>query len=222
MKSKFIILELIVFMALPYVIWTYGRDSIGDYYAMLLSTVPAFVYTVVRFVIDRQLNITGLFVISTLLLNTVVDLLSGSAINMLWNSVWLGYAFSAVYLGSMLFRKPLALYFAVDVMYLQGFPRENSKTLYFIKRNLSWFQLITAIFVLRGIVLNTLMAWLISKHGVDAFMHLIFLRKAISIGFGILIFTVYAYSGKIMHEYSQTHDIDWPVKETKTELEGTH
>lgn len=87
MKSKFIILELIVFMALPYVIWTYGRDSIGDYYSMLLSTVPAFVYTVVRFVIDRQLNITGLFVISTLLLNTVVDLLSGSAINMLWNSV---------------------------------------------------------------------------------------------------------------------------------------
>ena len=59
----------------------------------------------------------------SLLLGALVDLLSGSAIQMLWNSVWLGFVFTVVYLVSMLVRKPLALYFAVDFAYLQGFPR---------------------------------------------------------------------------------------------------
>lgn len=219
MKSNYIFLELIVYMALPYIIWTYGRDSIGDYYAMLLSTTPAIIYTIYRFVKDRQFNVFGIFIISSLTLGTVVDLLSGSAIQMLWNSVWLSYAFTAIYLISIIVRKPLGLYFAVDFMYLQGFPRENSKKLYFIKGNFKWYQIITGIFVLRGLFINTLTAWLITKHGVDAFMHLIFLRKALAIGFGILIFAAYAYAGKKITEYTSGHEIDLPIKEQK-ELEG--
>lgn len=87
----------------------------------------------------------------------------------------------------MITRKPHALYFAVDFAYLQGFPRENSKHLYSIKENKKWFQLITTIFVLKRLVMNLIMAILIIRHDIEAFMHLILLRKALGLIFWILI-----------------------------------
>jgi len=225
MKTKFIGIEIIVFIALPYFIWNYARDYTGDYYAMLLSTVPGFFYTIFRFSKDRQFNVGGLFILISLFIGTLVDLLSGSAVQMLWNSVWLGFAYTVVYLVSMIIRKPLALYFAVDFAYLQGFPRENSKYLYSINENKKWFQLITAIFVLKGLVMSSIMAILIIRHGVEAFMHLILLRKALGLIFGILIFGGYLLSSKKVTAYTQTHDLDWPIKHStysNEKLRETH
>ena len=99
-------------------------------------------------------------------------------------------------LGIHIVRKPLALYFAVDFAYLQEFPRANSHHLYSIKENIKWFQLITAFFVIQGLVMNSVMAFLIMRHGVEAFMHLILLRKALGLILGILIFVVYLLSFK--------------------------
>lgn len=96
MKTKFIGIEIIVFIALPYFIWNYGRDYTGDYYAMLLSTVPGFFYTIYRFSKDRQFNVGGLFILISLFIGTLVNLLSGSAVEMLWNSVWLGFAYCCI------------------------------------------------------------------------------------------------------------------------------
>lgn len=225
MKTKFIGIEIIVFIALPYFIWNYLRDYTGDYYAMLLSTAPGFVYTIFRFSKDRQFSVGGLFILLSLLLGTLVDLLSGSAIQMLWNSVWLGFAFTVVYLVSMIVRKPLALYFAVDFAYLQGFPRANSHHIYSIKENIKWFQLITAIFVIQGLVMNSVMALLITRHGVEAFMHLILLRKALGLIFGILIFVGYLLTSKKVTTYTQTNEIDWPIKNStpaNEKLEEAH
>jgi hypothetical protein len=225
MKTKFIGIEIIVFIAIPYFIWNFLRDYTGDYYAMLLSTAPGFVYTIFRFSKDRQFSVGGLFILISLLLSTLVDLFSGSAIQMLWNSVWLGFAFTVVYLVSIIVRKPLALYFAVDFAYLQGFPHVNSHHLYSIKENIKWFQLITALFVLQGLVMNSVMALLIMCHGVEAFMHLILLRKALALIFGIVIFVGYLFSSKKVTTYMQTHDIDWPIKNSSPvneKLEEAH
>lgn len=117
------LLELLIYLGLPYVIWTYGRNLMGDYYAMLLSTAPAIIYTIYRFLKDRQFNMVGVFVIFSLMLGSALDLLAGSALQMLWNSVWLSYAFTTIYLFSMIIQKPLAIYFAVEFMFLQGYPR---------------------------------------------------------------------------------------------------
>ncbi|TQR20602.1 VC0807 family protein [Psychrobacillus vulpis] len=211
MKSKFIILELIFYMAAPYLIWTYGREYLGDYYAMLLSTLPAIIYTLYRFFIDKQFNIVGLFIISSMALSTIVDLLSGSALQMLWNSVWLGYAFTFVHIVSMLIKKPFALYFAVDISYFQGYPRENSKKLFYLNGNVKYFQLVNAIMVIRGLVMNSIQACLILNYGVDAFMHLIFIRKALSIVFGGLIFIAFGFAMKKCSESINNQNIDWPV-----------
>ncbi|MGE7952042.1 hypothetical protein [Lysinibacillus xylanilyticus] len=60
-SNKILILfELIFYAVLPYVIWNLGREPLGDYTAMLISTIPGIVYTIYRFILDKQFNITGL------------------------------------------------------------------------------------------------------------------------------------------------------------------
>jgi hypothetical protein len=53
MKKYTVLFDLIFYMVLPFAIWTYGRESLGDYWAMLLSTAPGFIYTIINFVRDR-------------------------------------------------------------------------------------------------------------------------------------------------------------------------
>src|SRR5699024_6127122 len=98
MNKMLIILDIICYVVIPFLLWNYGRSFLGYYLAVLLSTVPEFIYTVYRFVNEKQMNITGLFIITSLLISTVVDLLSTSALNMLWNQVYLGFGFGAVFL----------------------------------------------------------------------------------------------------------------------------
>ncbi|MFJ8064464.1 VC0807 family protein [Psychrobacillus sp. NPDC096426] len=209
MKINYILLELIVYIGLPYVIWTYGRGFIGDYYAMLFSTIPAIVYTIYRFLKDRQFNMIGVFIISSLLLSSLLDLLAGSALQMLWNSVFLSYAFTFIYIISMIIQKPIAIYLAVEFMYLQGYPKENSKKLYFMKGNVKLFQLVTAIFVIRGLIMNSIMVWLIINHGADAFMHLIIVRKALGFVFSGLIFIGFLFAGNKAMQLMKEQDIEW-------------
>lgn len=92
----------------------------------------------------------GVFIISSLFLSSLLDLLAGSALQMLWNAVFLSYGFTLIYIFSMIIQKPLAIYLAVEFMYLQGYPREKSKKLYFMKGNVKLFQLVT-VFLLFGV-----------------------------------------------------------------------
>lgn len=173
MKKHIILLEIIFYAAIPYVIWNYGRGILGDYYALLISTVPGIVYTLYRFIKDRQLNITGMFIIASLLVGTTVNLLSSSAENMLWNQVYVGSAFAGIFILSIAIKKPLALYFAVDFAFLQGHLRGDSKSLYKNKGLFMWFQLLTLIFVIRGLFQNGLKSWLIYSYGVEAYNQLL-------------------------------------------------
>ncbi|WP_209020100.1 VC0807 family protein [Jeotgalibacillus proteolyticus] len=96
MKKFFIILDILCYGVIPYLIWSYGRESLGDYWAIILSTVPGIIYTVYRFASERQLNIMGIFILGNLGLGTIVNLLSSSAESMLWNQVYLGLFFTSI------------------------------------------------------------------------------------------------------------------------------
>src|SRR5699024_11301313 len=96
-NKKIILLDLIFYLVLPYVIWKFGKEPLCDYLAMILSTVSGFVYTIYRFILEKQFNIAGLFIIGSLALSTTVDLLSGSAERMLWYSVYVGLFFAMIH-----------------------------------------------------------------------------------------------------------------------------
>ncbi len=69
-------------------------------------------------------------------------------------------------------------------------------------------------------VMNSVMTVLILRHGVDAFMHLILIRKALGLIFGILIFVGYLFTSNKMNDYTQKHNIDWQIKVPTHSNEG--
>lgn len=165
MNKKLILLDIICYAVVPYLIWNHGREILGDYWAIILSTVPGFIYTVYRFLKEKQFNIAGLFILGSLAISTTVNLLSSSAESMLWNQVYLGLAYGVLYLLSIFIKQPLALHFMVDWAYLQGFARQDSRTLYFKPQLLKWFQLLTLLFVARSVFMNGLKAFLLQTYG---------------------------------------------------------
>jgi len=200
-NKKLIVLDIICYAALPFLIWKYGRDLIGDYPAMLVSTVPGFIYTFYRFMIERQFNIAGLFVIGSLFINTTVDLLSGSAEQMLWNGIYLGLFYVLVHLIALVLMRPLALYFAVDFVYLQGYPRKQSTALYYEKGIFRWFQLIQILFIVRGLFMAGLKTWLLQKYGVDGYEQMLIYRQISSWFFGLLITAGFFYTSVPISKY---------------------
>lgn len=173
MNRKLVFFDLIFYAAIPYILWTYGKEPLGDYWAILLSTVPGLIYTMYRFVVEKQFNILGLFIISSLFITTAVNLISASAETMLWNQVYLGFGYAVIFLLSILFRKPLALYFAVDWAYLQGYARKSSKALFMTKGIFLGFQLLTLLFVVRSAFQNALKMWLLIKHDAASYGQMI-------------------------------------------------
>ncbi|MFD2637866.1 VC0807 family protein [Piscibacillus salipiscarius] len=197
--------DILFYLVIPLIIWNYGRDLMGDYYAILLSTFPGFLYTVYRFIEQRQINITGMFVITTLLISTMVDILSPDAKAMLWNQVYLGYAFAGVFLFSMLIKKPLALYLAVDFAYLQGYERKNSLNLFKKKEIFKLYQLLTALFVIRGIFQSYFKSWLLQAYGVDGYGQMLIYLKLSGWIFGGLIVAGFFYTGHKINLYVKQH-----------------
>lgn len=192
-SSKLIILDLFFYAAAPFLLWKFGREAFGDYAAMLISTIPGFIYTFYRFFLERQFNIAGLFIIGSLVLGTIVDLLSGSAEQMLWNGVYVSFFYIGLHLFTLIIRRPLALYFAVDFVYLLGDPREQSKKLFFHKGIFKWFQLIQLIFVVRGMVMVSITIFLLNRYGVDGYESMLIYKRIVGWVFSIMTLSLYFY-----------------------------
>lgn len=169
MKKFKPILEIICYIVLPIVIWKYGREPLGDYYAMLLSTGPAFVYTIWNFFNDRQFNVSGLYIMSSLLINTILDLISDSAEWMLWNGIYFNFGMIAFLLLTIVIKRPIVMYFLVDAAYVQGTPRKESFEKYKSKELFKYFQWLTGFLIIRDVLESGLKIWLINKYGVDGY-----------------------------------------------------
>ncbi|MFI8575653.1 VC0807 family protein [Rossellomorea aquimaris] len=213
MKRNFVLLDLLIYVALPLFVWNIMRDYIGDYYAMLLSSVPGIIYTVYRFIEMKKVNTFGLFILVTLIVGTLIDVLAGSSIQLLWNNVYYAAALSLFFFITMLLRKPISLFFGLDFAELQGYDRTFSKRLFYKKPLYRIFQLITLCFALRSGILAFVKAWLILEYGVEAFDKGIILRQAFSwIMTGITV-AGFIYIGKIIQDSPQL------VKEVQIELD---
>ena len=193
MKNKIFLIEIIVYAVLPILIWKYGREMVDDYIAMLASTIPGIIYTIYRFAKDKQFNITGLFVLISLVIGTSADLLAGSAEQMIWNGVYLGLLFSAFHFFLFLIKRPLSLYLAVDFMYLQGEARQDSRALFYKKGIFKYFQIIQILFVVRGICLSALTAFLLNRHGVDSYTSMLIYKQVVMWSFSIAIIGLFFY-----------------------------
>ncbi|MED3801226.1 hypothetical protein P4562_04675 [Lysinibacillus xylanilyticus] len=192
-SKTLILLELIFYAVLPYVIWNFNREPLGDYTAMLISTIPGIVYTIYRFILDKQFNITGLLILSSLALGTTVNLLSGSAEQMIWNGVYLSLFYTFLYIVTLLIKRPLSLYFAVDFVYLQGYTRMDSRALFFQKGIFKWFQFIQVVFIIRGLFMAGLTVYLLQKYGIDGYGGMLIYKQIAGWAFSIFLIGMFFY-----------------------------
>ncbi|GGF25639.1 hypothetical protein GCM10010954_25670 [Halobacillus andaensis] len=213
MKNNFVLLDLIFYVVFPLAIWNLTRDDIGDYYAMLLSSVPGIIYTIFRFIALKKVNVFGLYIIATLVAGTLVDVLSGNAIRLLWNNVIYSYVVAGTFLFTIIIKKPIALYFGLDFVELQGHDRTFSKRLFYQKKIYRIFAWIVVGFALQDIILATLKAWLISAYGVEAFDKGIIIRQVINWGLTFIIMGGFFYIGKVINESPEL------MEKVKRELE---
>ncbi|RWZ58091.1 hypothetical protein EQV77_09920 [Halobacillus fulvus] len=217
-QNKFVLLDVICYIIFPLVVWHMLRDDLGDYYAMLLTTVPGIVYTIYRFFALKKLNIFGLYMITTLVIGTLLDVMAGSALQMLWNSVLFAYVIGAFFLLTMLINKPITLFFGLDFSEMQGYDRAFSKRLFYKKKILVYFHLLTLAFALQDIALAGLKTWLIIEYGVEAFDQALILRQVINWGLTVVIVAGFFYIGNIINQSPQL--IEQVEEEMKAEKQA--
>jgi hypothetical protein len=196
--------DITFYLIFPIVLWNFSRDYIGDYYAMLLTSLPGFVYSIVRLFLIKKVNLFGIFTLSSLLIGTLIDVLSGSAINILWNNILYSYLIGLIFILTNLIKKPISLYIALDFVEMQGHSRIKMKEIFYQKRILLIFKLITFGFAFRDILLATIKIWLVFKYGVDSFTKGIILRQILNWSFtGISIYG-YIYIAKTLNNDIKT------------------
>ncbi|MCA1060683.1 hypothetical protein LCL96_17235 [Rossellomorea aquimaris] len=213
MKKNIVLLDLMIYVALPLFVWNILRDYTGDYYAMLLSSIPGIVYTIYRFIEMKKVNTFGLFILFTLIVGTLIDVLAGSSLQLLWNNVYYAAGMSLFFLVTMMIKRPIALYFALDFAELQGYDRTFSHRLFYKKPLYTLFQLITLCFAMRSGILAIVKTWLIIEYGVEAFDKGIILRQAFSWIMSGITFAGFFYIGKIINKSPHL------IKEVQDELE---
>ncbi|AZB44300.1 hypothetical protein CEF21_19485 [Bacillus sp. FJAT-42376] len=202
MKKHLIISDILFYLVLPYVIWEYGKAPLGDYWAMLLSTVPGIIYTVYRFFAEKQFNVTGLFIMASLSINTIIDLLSQNAERMQQNNVWVSVGFGLFWIATILIKKPFGLYLMADIAYLQGQKREDSLKLYKQPKLLPLFYLVSFVFAMQNLLNAALRAFLLNQYGIAQYDKILFYMKIYGWVFTVILMITFVFVGMKINEAS--------------------
>ncbi|MFC3885175.1 VC0807 family protein [Bacillus songklensis] len=187
-----VLFDLIFYIALPYLIWNQGRHLIGDYYAILLSTAPAFFYTIYKFIKERQFNITGIFIVVSLLARTIIDLVSGKAQTMLYNQVYFMFGLALFFFVTVIVNRPMGMYFFGDTAQLMGYERKDIMRYLKEKDMFKMLRILTILFSIRYAAVAVVKLWLINQYGVDGYGKMIVIMQVINWIFTILL-GIYSY-----------------------------
>lgn len=167
--NKRTLLDLIIYLGVPLLIWNSCRDLLGDYFAMLISTVPGIIYTIFTFFKEKQFSVTGVFILATMIIGSVLDIYSRTAHQMLWNVVYLNIGLVLFWCITMVAKKPMAMFFFIDYAFLHGVPKGRSRLLYHQKPFFSYFMFLTGFLALRDLADTFLRIFLIHLYDVEGF-----------------------------------------------------
>lgn len=169
MKKKRILLDLLVYLIIPLLCWNLFRGTISDYWLITIGLVPGLIYTIVTVAIEKEWSISGVFLLVMISLNLVVNLLSSTATQALWNPVWLSAATIVFYVLTMAAKRPFGIFFFIDYAHRMGMPRERAVKLYGHPANIGHFYKFTAFLMLREVVTILVRAVLLTIYGVDGY-----------------------------------------------------
>jgi hypothetical protein len=174
---------------------------------MLLSTFPGIIYTLYTFFKEKQYSITGLFILSTMVISGLLDVFSGSAHQMLWNMVYMNIGLVLFWCFTIVIKKPMAMIFFIDYSYLNGVPKSESRSLYLQKPFFRYFIYLTLFMTFRDLADIFLRVFLIHLYDVDGFNKI----KVITQIWNILTTSMFVY-GIIFIIKKIHHHQDTPLR----------
>jgi hypothetical protein len=107
-----LIVEILVNFVLPYVIYVYAKPSLGDVHALMASSLPPIVWSLVEFVRKRRVDAISLIVIAGIVLSLLAFIGGGSVRFLQLRENLVGGLVALVFLGSAAIGKPLIYQFA--------------------------------------------------------------------------------------------------------------
>lgn len=198
MNKYILFLDLLFYLALPLLIWNYGRVYMGDYTAILVSSSVGILYSIYRFYTMKKVSFTGMYILTSLLIKIFIEFFAGSALQLLWNHIYYDFATALFFLVTIGIKKPASLYLTLDIVELQGNDRALMKDLFYSGRILRVFNLITLVFCFRELVLAVTRIILVGRFGVDAYDEGIIYQQVISWIFTIIAGVGFIYVYKLL------------------------
>jgi hypothetical protein len=187
-KEWYLLIDLFFYFLFPFVIWETCRHFINDYLAIILSSLPGIFYSLYRLFHSMELNFTRIFLFTNIIGELLVDLLSGSALQLLWNAVFYSFGLALLYLVSCFINKPFFLYFAFDILVSQGYDRNITMEMLNETNSFNILKIITFANTFNHLSYALLLMPMISKKGIEAYTDsliidqiLIFIMSAVSV-----------------------------------------
>lgn len=198
MNKYILFLDLLFYLALPLLIWNYGRLYMGDYTAILVSSSVGILYSIYRFYTMKKVSFTGMYILISLLIKIFIEFFAGSALQLLWNHIYYDFVTALFFLVTIVIKKPASLYLTLDIVELQGNDRALMKDLFYRGRIFSVFNVITLVFCFRELVLAVTRIILVGRFGVDAYDEGIIYQQVISWIFTIIAGVGFIYVYKLL------------------------
>ena len=175
-----IIVDLMFYLGLPLMIWNIGRGFLGDYMAMFLSALTGIIYTTFKFYTEKKYNITGIIIVFGITLNLLLNVISENALEILFNGIYLNAVFLALYVVSMIIKRPMGNIFYIDyrLMYGEEQTISQDRSRRFSKRE--YFYYLTGIFAFRETVLLISKYTLVTRLGIDRANQIILINRMLS------------------------------------------
>ncbi|MED2762565.1 hypothetical protein P4283_10780 [Bacillus thuringiensis] len=205
-QNKKAILDIVFYLVIPFLIWKFAKPYIPPYYTMLISSIPGIIYTLYTLKKEKQFNVTGFFILITLISNTIVDLLSESAEQMLWNDAYYHIVLGCIVICTIFIKKPLMLYFAADIAALQGHNRDKSRELYHDNRIYPALQYLTLFFGIQFILKSFLKIYFISIFGVEGYGEIRAFMTAVGWGVSICIGIGFVWVNNKIHSVTKDNE----------------
>ncbi len=199
-KQVNLLFDIVFYFALPILFWEIGRVYFSDYLSILISSLPGISYSIYRFLQTNGANFTRLFLFLNILIGLLIDLCSGTALQILWNDAYYSLGLCIVYLISCFFRKPLFFYFALDILVLQGYDRKMTKEILLKKGALKTLRIMSLVNGMKELLFTILLMELLPRHGVEIYTFSILLDQLISFIMSGISIIGYLYLYKLINE----------------------
>jgi hypothetical protein len=125
MGKFFVALDFLVNLGGPFLVYQLAAGHMSETAALMLSSAPPIVWSIGQLIWSRKVDVVSLLVITGIALSLMAALLGGSPRLLLVRESFVTGIIGLIFLGSLLFPKPLVFHIAKATVTKQGMSEET-------------------------------------------------------------------------------------------------